>query len=293
LSYLIANDYLRQIQDVSLQQVISGNSYFQLTAELAALKELSSYLRQKYDVDSEFSETALYNPAQSYKANNRVYLDAAPYSATATYALNTLALQGGKVYQCTTAIDPGEAFNPAHWELLGNQYDLFYCSYPETLFNIDLFYKVGDKVFYKDHTYEAIQATLIYSHEIKLQYYDTSSIPSSNYFPDDINGRSYWKDLGAYQVAAGTLLSNTDYWTKGDNRHPQLVMFTIDIAVYHLYCRVAPKAIPETRVDRYNAAIAWCRMTAKGDISADIERVQPDRGNRIRFGSQVKNQNNY
>jgi hypothetical protein len=251
---LILSDYLRQITDVTLQQVISGNSYYQTSAELAAIKEVSSYLRQKYDVEAEFTETSPWSPAKIYKVADRVIKD------------------------------PDEIEEP----------ELYFVKSPYPVFNANQVYAKGDHVFWKNHTYTCLQATKVYSHEEALQFGTTGNIPNSNIFPDNpINGRLAWQDNGAYQVAAGTLLTEDSKWTKGDNRHPQLVMFTIDIAIYHLYCRIAPKNIPEARADRYNAAVAWLRMTAKGDVAADIQRVQPSQGNRIRMGSNVKNQNSY
>lgn len=251
--YLIVSDYLRQITDVTLQQVISGNSYFKTTAELAAIKEVSSYLRQKYDVDSEFTPTSKWSSALAYNAGDRVVKD------------------------------PDEIEEPA----------LYFAKFPYPVFNINQVYAKGDQVFWKNHTYTCLQPSKILSHEEALQYGSIANLPLQNVFPDTpVMGPGSWQDHGAYTVAAGTLLTDAK-WTKGDNRHPQLVMFTIDIAIYHLYCRVAPKNIPEARTDRYNAAIAWLRATARGDVSSDITRIQPDKGNRIRSGSNVKNQNTY
>lgn len=293
MSYLIANDYLRQITDVSIQQVIAGNAYLQSWAELTAIKQVSNYLRQKYDIDAEFSNTLLYNPNTIYKAANRVYLNASPYNSSSTYSLKDLILQSGNVYQCKTAIGVPEAFTIAKWDLLGAQYDIFYAVCPHLLFNVNCLYLKGDQVFWKDKNYTALVRTHLTTHEEAIQYASTNNLPLQNVFPDDkVTGSKYWKDDGAYTVAAGSLLDSTK-WMKGDNRHPQLVMFTIDVALYHLYGRIAPKAIPEVRTDRYNAAIAELRMMAKGDISSDIQKVQPDKGSSIRWGSNVKQQNSY
>jgi hypothetical protein len=293
LSYLIANDYIKGITDVTLQQVIAGNAYLQTWAELTAIKQVCNYLRQKYDVDAEFSSTLLYNPNTIYKASNRVYLNASPYSTSSTYSLKDLILQAGKIYQCSTAIGVAEQFNATKWTLLGDQYEIFYALYPRPLFNINSFYAKGDLVFWKDKNYTALLASHVTTHDEAIQYGNTNSIPFQNVFPGDKpNGSQYWQDNGAYTVAAGSLLDATK-WVSGDNRHPQLVMFTIDVALYHLYGRIAPKSIPDVRTDRYNAAIAELRMMAKGDISTDIQKIQPDKGSRIRAGSNVKQQNSY
>lgn len=84
------------------------------------------------------------------------------------------------------------------------------------------------------------------------------------------------------------------YFTKGDSRNQQMVMYMIDLTIYHLYARVAPKNIPQTRVDRYDAVIYWLKNVAKGqDITADIEKIQPPQGKRIRWGSKIKRTNDY
>ncbi len=56
----------------------------------------------------------------------------------------------------------------------------------------------------------------------------------------------------------------------GDERNTLIKMFAVDIAVYHLFCAVAPRNIPQIRLDRYNAAIKWLDMVRKGQISAAL-----------------------
>lgn len=407
MSYLIPNDYLKQIQDLSLQQVISGNSYFQQSMELAAQAEMNSYLVQKYDTLKEFTDTNAYDPTRNYNAADRVYLDATAYSSSATYTLGTLTFNGGNIYECSTAITVAEAFTPAHWTLLGKQYDIFFANYPYPVFNITTgCYKKGDIVFWRNHTYTALQETRLYSHEDLLQFHQQTNIPYRNIFPNDpVNGRNAWHDNGQYAVPAGNLLtappgetiqflqarpdfeiehgvtagmtigsrtfynislkgwtysiervgygtmylgvdysidndpgidqfgwkllspqspiaagerfvhhfipivSDTapaalpsgltvaqiilQYFTKGDNRNQQILMFYIDIVLYHLYSRVAPKNTPEIRVNRYASAIDWLKKAGRGDITADLIKIQPPQGGRIRSGSVVKNINSY
>jgi hypothetical protein len=293
LIYLIANDFLKLITDVTLQQVIASNTYLQSWAETTAIKQVSNYLRQKYDVDNEFSATLLYDPTKSYKAGNRVYLNASAYNASSTYPLKALVLQAGKVYQCSTAITVPEAFTIGKWTLLGDQYDMFYASFPKPLFDTNAYYNKDDQIFWKDKTYTALIPTHVYTHGEALQYAEYGNIPYKNYFPDDpVNGSQQWGSGTAYTVAADTL-TDTTKWTNGDNRHSLLVMYVIDIAIYNLYGRIAPKSIPEQRTDRYNAVMNELRMTARGEISSDIQKIQPDKGGRIRWGSNVKAQNSY
>ena len=210
MAYLIPNDYLSWIQQTALLQVISNNSAYQLIVEQAAQTVFEEALSAKYDLSREFTDTNLYNPAAAYNAGDRIYLNANAYSSSqASYALGVLTLYNGQVYQCTTAISAPEAFNPAHWTLLGNQYDIFYAITPYPVFDISKgWYNVGDIVFWKNHTYTALQQSVVYTHAMQLQYYRTTSIPYQNVFPDDsLNGPQWWKDNGAYVVPAGNLLT--------------------------------------------------------------------------------------
>ncbi len=211
MSYLIPNDIERVIQGVSLQQIISGNSVLVSQSESVAITEMKAYLRAKYDVSQEFTDSTVYNPSVSYKATNRVYLDAPAYIATSTYALNTLILQAGLVYYCSTVITVPESFTPAHWTLLGVRYQVFFASYPFPLFNITNNYTIGDNVFWKDRTYTCKIASQYLGQEGLIQYQKTYEVPYPNVFPDTpIEGSKYWTDNGAYNIPAGSLTVQTD-----------------------------------------------------------------------------------
>lgn len=78
----------------------------------------------------------------------------------------------------------------------------------------------------------------------------------------------------------------------GTARDPQLLNYIIDLTVYHLHSRIAPRNIPELRQTRYDNAIGWLKMCAMGDVTPKLE-IQPEAGRMIRFGGQVKNSNSY
>jgi hypothetical protein len=67
----------------------------------------------------------------------------------------------------------------------------------------------------------------------------------------------------------------------------------IDIALYHIHSRIAPRNIPDLRVKRYDDAKKWLKMCAHGDITPNILLKTPRSGCKIRIGSQTKNTNNY
>lgn len=171
--------------------------------------------------------------------------------------------------------------------------ELYYLSLPYSEFNNDNYYKVGDQVFWKDKTYTCLIATPILDHETALQYQSLNRLPQRNIFPDDpTDGKTYWGAGVSYSVS-GIVPTDTTKWTKGDNRNAQIVMIMIDIALYHVHCRIAPRNIPQIRIDRYDMALKWLRMAARGEITADIPVIQPKQGYRVRYGGNIKNINSY
>jgi phage gp36-like protein len=79
----------------------------------------------------------------------------------------------------------------------------------------------------------------------------------------------------------------------GTARDPQLLAYIIDIALYHLHSRIAPRNVPELRLTRYENAVAWLKMCAYGDVTPKLEVITPAQGNRTRYGGNTKNTNQY
>ena len=78
----------------------------------------------------------------------------------------------------------------------------------------------------------------------------------------------------------------------GADRDSQLLAYIIDLTLYHLHSRIAPRNIPQLRQTRYENALAWLKMCAMGDITPKLEERTTE-GKIIRWGSVPKNQNNY
>lgn len=55
----------------------------------------------------------------------------------------------------------------------------------------------------------------------------------------------------------------------GGYRHALILMFAIDIAVYHIFCQHNPYKISQIRKDRYDRALEWLRGVMRGDITID------------------------
>jgi hypothetical protein len=295
MSYLIPYDYERLIQDVNVQQIISGNSRLRTFAENTAIEEMKSYLRKKFEVATEFTDTQVYSPTAEYKASNRVYLFAPFYNeALATYNLNAVVTYKGNVYKNIVAISVAEVFTEAKWQKLGALYDMFYAVYPKPLFDLNATYKKDDQVFWKDKVYVCQIDSIVLSHEGAIQYPSTTMFPANNVFPDDpTQGEKYWGAGTAYAVAPNKLLDTT-FFLPGDNRNQQLVLYLLDMIIYHLYRRIPPAVVPELRILAYQDAKSWLSKVAKGDdVSPDIVKVQPKAGSHITFGSRPKQENYY
>lgn len=80
----------------------------------------------------------------------------------------------------------------------------------------------------------------------------------------------------------------------GNNRNALIVLYMIDIALYHLHSNISADNIPELRIIRYNAAKDWLKAVSKGDISPDLpENISDDENDdtgfqAVEFGSREK-----
>lgn len=79
----------------------------------------------------------------------------------------------------------------------------------------------------------------------------------------------------------------------GAARDQQILSTIIDISLFHLHSRIAPRNIPELRQTRYDNAIAWLKMCAFGEITPALQKLVPESGMRIRYGGNEKNINIY
>jgi phage gp36-like protein len=88
---------------------------------------------------------------------------------------------------------------------------------------------------------------------------------------------------------------NSIFSATGTSRHPLLLNFGIDIAIYILVATALPGQDLEDRRARYKRAIDWLKGVNKGDISTDLpvgDLVSP---NNIKKGAvgEHKKRNNY
>jgi hypothetical protein len=288
MSYLIYNDYKKSIQNINLQQVIGSDLSILIDWQRSAQEQAVSHLVQKYDISIEFTDTKVYDFTKTYNAADRVYLESPTYVPSSTYQINSLTQYLNNVY-ISIATATG-SFDPTKWTLLGAEYDLFFVAYPLPLFNINSQYLKGDQVFWKGFKYTAINDSPIIS-VLNIQYANYRNIPNLNYFPDGLD-KSQWGTGIAFSVPAGTLPTNA-LFTKADNRSQQMVEYISDIVIYKIHKRISPQNIPIQRHENYKMALQWFMDCATGMVTPNLPLIQPNKGNRIRYGGNIQNINHY
>lgn len=78
----------------------------------------------------------------------------------------------------------------------------------------------------------------------------------------------------------------------GTDRNHRIVMIMVDVVLYHIHSRIAPRNIPEVRIIRYEQAIDWLKAVNRGSIVPDLPILKDedgeDAGGGFRTGSNEK-----
>jgi phage gp36-like protein len=77
-------------------------------------------------------------------------------------------------------------------------------------------------------------------------------------------------------------------WSLFTSRNPFVIMYLVDITLYHLHSKDASRLMPKVREERYADALDWLKMVGKGEINADLpQKTVDDPGfvSDIRFNS--------
>lgn len=78
------------------------------------------------------------------------------------------------------------------------------------------------------------------------------------------------------QYIGGRYDCDTIFSATGENRDMFIVMITIDIALYHLWSKRAPRKIPELRAQRYQDALDWLKGVGDGTLKSDLPQLDGD-----------------
>lgn len=230
MSYLVQTDYYNVQERIQTQLVQNNFSKF-LTAQAEALEIVISHLAQKYDIDSEFTETLPWNPATVYNVRERVIIDFSLWVAATAYAVGACVISGGIGYVCKTA-NSDATFTVGKWDSLGAQYTIYYAAFPSIctyqsapsvprlsdplapMFDVYKNYLTGDIVYWRGSIYTCMEATEFIRPTDLKQYYTIDNIPLPNVFPDDSNNNAtgqFWAVKTAITVPAGTLPTAATY----------------------------------------------------------------------------------
>lgn len=68
---------------------------------------------------------------------------------------------------------------------------------------------------------------------------------------------------------------------EGDERNRQIVMYTCDIALYHMVSAMPQKMGSEVRKERYERAIKWLEGVQAGKIIPDLPCATDEQGNTV------------
>jgi len=103
---------------------------------------------------------------------------------------------------------------------------------------------------------------------------------------------------GRYDVAAifTPLLEPAEGDNPGeqiDTRNAYIVMITIDCALYHLYCSIAPNKIPEHRSNRYQDVMEWLKMMAEGKGYADLPLIKDESTGEVKDSFRLSSKNKF
>ena len=263
------NDYLRVIQSDNLSQIIESNQQTKLDVEQSAQSEMISYLTQRYVVNQIFTDTKVFDVTATYNGKQLVEWTAPAFSASTVYTTGQYVLQGGYIYK-SIAGSAAHAFNSAEWTQICLDKTLFYVTLPHDEYDNATSYVAGDIIYYNNIAY-------------------TCLINCKGILPIETG---FWSAGSAYTLTA-TYPDDDTKWTEGDNRNQQIVMYLLDITLYHLHSRINPRNVPDLRKERYDGnnatqnggAIAWLKRVSSGDITADLPQILPQQGMSIRWGN--------
>lgn len=115
------------------------------------------------------------------------------------------------------------------------------------------------------------------------EIFKTVAVSSTGTGVTALNGsRHYQSTTKKFYVcildATSESLTDTTYFTEGDERNPKIVDVTIDVLLYHMHSRISPRNIPDLRRLRYDGddpsqrggAVGYLKQVQKGVITPNL-----------------------
>lgn len=96
--------------------------------------------------------------------------------------------------------------------------------------------------------------------------------------------------------ATGENLTDTAFFSVGDDRNQKLVQVVVDVFLYHLHTRLNPRNVPMHRKIRYDgdgdidkamSATKWLLMVQKGTVTPSLTPTLDDDGEEIQDGQSI------
>ena len=296
IRWLHNSDYALDINDRNLQQIWTNQRVLNKT-EQYVLEEIRSYIGQRYDLDREFSNTGTYSIGVTYSASDRIILDYATFSATKAYVYGDCVINNGCYICASNSIAATSSFNLSDWSYLGEQYDIFYCKYPEPYYDTYTYYLANERIFYSGITWSCMIPSTDLTKTQRAQFLYDEYIPGVNVIPtSNLNSNNaYWMpgSSHSYVIPAGTWPTDTQYWTKGDNRCQMLLNKAMDLTLYYLERSIAPRNINDVRKEMHKQALQWLDDVANGEFTISTPYLIPEQGTMFRAGGNPQDPNSW
>jgi hypothetical protein len=270
MPFLRLKDYYAQIQSDNLDQIISDDLTILQQAEQAAQAEMQSYLMQRYQTDKVFPDTTEFSITETYRGNMLIEYTADGYASGTTYVANDRVVLSNKIYKSISGSTGTSPITTSAWTYVVADKTLYYAKTNESEYNEAIEYSSGAVVWFDDFIYTAMATS-------------TGIIPGSD--------SAIWSKGSEYTFTTH-YPEETDYWTQGDNRNKVILMYLIDMTLYHLHSRLNPRNVPELRFVRYDGghplqsggAIGWLKNIASGKLTTALREINPKQGKSIRWG---------
>lgn len=93
------------------------------------------------------------------------------------------------------------------------------------------------------------------------------------------------------QYIGGRYDTQTIFSLTNNDRDHFIIMITIDLLLYHLWSKKAPRRMPEFRSQRYQDALDWLNKVGTGKITAQLPQLSSQAENAVGYISSVHKPN--
>jgi hypothetical protein len=109
------------------------------------------------------------------------------------------------------------------------------------------------------------------------------------------NGQCYQALRASVGVEPGVAPNWQLSWLARDPRDAKLITFCLNVTLFRLFTRIAPRRIPELRTSLYNETKEWLTLVRDGMLTPDLPRpIQvEDSSDAIRWGSNPQQSHYY